>query len=151
MAKRPRKPIERLPFVPSDGGRATAPGFVKAAKRDCVTRAIALATGRPYESVWKDMKPFAVRNNPDRGVYTNTAAFKAYMAGQGFLYRSCLSSKGRAGRVKLRAGDLPTKGRLVVHTRGHAQAVIDGVLHDTHYTSKPVRGYWAKGVAVVRS
>ena len=64
------------------------------------------------------------------------------MTGLGFTYTSCLSPRGRAGRVKLRKGDLPM-GRLVVSTKRHAQAVINGVVHDTASTASPsVRGYW---------
>lgn len=145
-----RKPIERLPLVKTDAGRAAA-GFGPV-KRDCVVRALALTTGRPYAEVWQEMKWFAVRDkNPDRGVYTHTLGFKNYMAKQGFVWTSCLSPTGRAGRVKLRAGDLPSKGQLAVLFRGHMLAVLDGVVHDTGYESKPVRGYWSKGVPVVRS
>jgi hypothetical protein len=139
--KRPRKPIDRLRTEINDGGRKAA-GFGNT-NRDCVTRAIAIATGRPYEQVWQEMKPFACKRGPDHGVYTTRSTFHDYMKAHGFTYTKCLSPQGRAGRVKLRKGDLPSKHRLVVMTKGHAQAVINGVVQDMHATRTPnVRCYW---------
>ena len=46
-----------LPFVHDDGGRAAA-GF-KGEARDCVTRAIAIATGLPYREVYDTINEVA--------------------------------------------------------------------------------------------
>lgn len=45
------------PFVVDDGGRAMA-GFIGYAG-DCVTRAIAIATGLPYRQVYDDLNEIA--------------------------------------------------------------------------------------------
>ena len=54
-------------------------------------------------------------------------------------------SIGSGCKVHLRADELPS-GRLIVSLANHVVAVIDGVLHDTHDSSRDgtrcVYGYW---------
>jgi hypothetical protein len=108
-----------------------------------VTRAIAIATGLPYEQVWKEIaagnagqrktrgsaKVSGVES-ADHGVMTSRKWFRDYMRSLGFSWTPTMAI-GQGTTVHLRQGELPA-GRLVVMVSRHACAVIDGVVRDTH-------------------
>ncbi len=135
-----------MPFIYADGGRAAA-GF-KGETRDCVTRAIAIATGQDYQAVYDDLNALAKA----RGESTSSArtgvqkpTTRAYMASLGWAWVPCMGI-GTGCTVHLAPGELPM-GRLVVQCSRHVVAVIDGVVHDTHNPSRGgtrcVYGYWS--------
>lgn len=139
-----------MKFVRNDGGRAEA-GF-KGSAGDCVARAVAIASGRPYAEVYaalangmgsqrKATKGRSARN----GVSTKRKWFKDYMASLGFKWTPTMLI-GQGCKVHLRADELPS-GRLVVAVSRHYCAVIDGVLHDTFMDLRDgkrcVYGYWS--------
>jgi hypothetical protein len=147
--------VEPLSFKYNDGGRLDA-GF-KTKSRDCVARSISIAARLPYIDVYKDLangnfnqratkKVGKRKNTASEGIFTNRKWFKDYMKSLGFVFRSTLELGSRK-RVKLRAGSIPN-GRLIVKTRRHYVAVIDGVIHDTydpsHNGEQVVYGYWIK-------
>jgi hypothetical protein len=125
-----------MEFVYNDGGRAAA-GF-KGNTGDCVTRAIAIATGKPYQEVYDALNELAKLerrgkrkkgiSNARTGVYKNTR--KRYLESLGWRWVSCMAI-GSGCQVHLVASELPP-GRLVVGLSRHSAAVIDGVLHDTY-------------------
>lgn len=131
-------------FVYDDGGRADA-GFVGVAG-DCVTRAIAIATGHDYREVYDALAagmkalgdPKSARNGVRREVYD------AYLFGEGWTWTPTMSI-GSGCTVHLTPDELPD-GKLVVRVSKHMTAVIDGVLHDTFDCSRGgercVYGYW---------
>lgn len=137
-------------YVYDDGGRAAA-GF-RGPAGDCVTRAIAIATGDDYRAVYdclhsciKAMAPRRAKskgNSPRDGV--PMAVIRHYMAGLGWTWTPTMFI-GQGCKVHLRSEELPS-GRLVVRTSRHLTAVIDGVVHDTHDPSRDgtrcVYGYW---------
>jgi hypothetical protein len=128
-----------LPYRYDDAGRHSRTGST----RDCVTRAIAIATGLPYEQVWKEIaagnagqrktrgsaKVSGVES-ADHGVMTSRKWFRDYMRSLGFSWTPTMAI-GQGTTVHLRQGELPA-GRLVVMVSRHACAVIDGVVRDTH-------------------
>ena len=133
----------------NDGGRKAA-GF-KGDPGDCVTRAIAIATGKPYLEVYNALNKFAEserprkgksRSNARTGVYKRTQ--HRYIASLGWKWVPTMGI-GTGCRVHLRADELPA-GRLIVSVSRHCVAVLDGVLHDTYDTSRAgmrcVYGYW---------
>jgi len=138
-------------WVYDDGGRASA-GFRPSG--DCVARAIAIATGKPYVEVRGEIVEWAKRerrgkrkkgvSSPSTGVYTPTT--RKYLAALGWSWVPTMGI-GTGCRVHLREGELPM-GRLIVKTSKHVVAVIDGVIHDTHDPSRGgmrcVYGYYAK-------
>lgn len=142
---------EQTSFVQDDGGRKHA--LYKAeGVGDCVTRAIAIATGVPYALVYSGL-------NNLRDSMLQTKSVKASSARDGVapaVYKKYLSMCGwkwtptmRVGsgcKVHLRADELP-KGRIIARVSGHLVAVIDGVIHDTHDSSRGgkrcVYGYWS--------
>jgi hypothetical protein len=125
-----------MKFVYDDGGRAAA-GF-KGHAGDCVARAVAIASGRPYAEVYaacaaiegtytkRGKKRAATARN---GVHVKRPAFKEYMRSLGFEWTPTMRI-GSGCRVHLTDGELPG-GRLVVSVSRHWTAVIDGVVRDT--------------------
>lgn len=132
----------------NDGGRAAA-GY-KGEAGDCVTRAIAIATGDSYQSVYDAlsglMKSEPVlaggKRSPRRGVPRQLA--RRYLEGLGATWVPTMKI-GSGCRVHLRDDELP-KGRLVVVCSRHYVAMIDGVIHDTFDPSRDgtrcVYGYY---------
>lgn len=131
-----------LPWTYDDGGRVAAGYEGKAG--DCVTRAIAVASGRPYADVYMELASLNARMPRSKrrrrgqvgvfsarhGIYTKSKLFKDYMEGLGFYWVATMRV-GSGCKVHLRRGELPM-GRLVTMVSKHACAVIDGVVHDTY-------------------
>ena len=131
-----------IDYKHDDGGRLAA-GF-KGHTGDCVTRAIAIATGIDYEKVRKDLMQRqsdwrstgsrkakrqtgnSVRNGCHKEVY------EPYLAALGWQKQSLIKF-GCSKRVKMTADDLPS-GKLIAKVqsgrRGHLAAIVDHVLHD---------------------
>ena len=141
-----------------DGGRKAA-GYL-GGTGDCVCRAIAIATERPYGEIYDElarlnagMRKTARRSKTvgtytaARGIYTRSVPFRRYMASLGFTWTPTMAI-GTGCRVHLRRHELPKQGRLVVMVSKHATAVIDGVLFDTHDPTRGgtrcVYGYWSR-------
>lgn len=147
-----------MQFVKNDGGRAEA-GF-KGSAGDCVCRAVAIASGRPYAEIYKRLaegnatqrktkhtrRSLAGKKTARNGIYTQRKWFKDYMAELGFRWVATMQI-GSGCTVHLKDDELP-HGRLVVMLSRHAAAVIDGVLHDTYQDDRGgtrcVYGYWIK-------
>src|SRR6516162_8179667 len=98
-----------LLFQYDDGGRAAA-GY-RGRVRDCATRAIAIATGRSYEDIYRALaeqaaaEPAAPRtNHPRTGVRKHTV--KTYLRRIGWQWTATMRI-GWGCRVHLRNGELP--------------------------------------------
>jgi hypothetical protein len=135
-----------MPYVYDDGGRAAA-GYEGSAG-DCVVRSIAIATGLPYEDVYRrcaagNAAAGGKRSAPD-GIHTKAGWFKEYMAQLGFEWIPTMRI-GQGTTVHLIGHELPG-GRIICTVSKHYVAVIDGVIHDTHDPSRlgarAVYGYW---------
>lgn len=131
----------RLSFEKDDGGRAAA-GF-KGTAGDCVCRAIAIASGRPYGEVYqrladgmgsqrqtKRMRAKHKRASARSGILTTRKWFRDYMAELGFEWVPTMGI-GTGCRVHLADGELPM-GRLIASVSKHYTAIIDGVIRDNH-------------------
>ena len=126
-----------MQIVLDDGGRALA-GF-KGDAGDCVTRSIAIISGRPYAEVYARMaQGTGAQRAGKRGKRSASARngiditrkwFKDYMQELGFIWHPTMLI-GSGCKVHLADGELPM-GRLVVALSRHYTAVIDGVIHDT--------------------
>ncbi len=143
-------------FQYNDGGRAAA-GF-KGEAGDCVTRAIAIATGLPYRAVYDALNEHALRERPSKrtrgkrsdarnGIFRKT--YDRYLHSLGWTFHPTMSI-GSGCQVHLRAKELPA-GRLIVRLSKHVAAVLDGVIHDTHDPScrgtRCVYGYYSNQAA----
>lgn len=141
-----------MDFVFHDGGRAAA-GY-KGDTGDCVTRSIAIATGKPYQEVYDALNQLAQterggkcnwkRSNSRTGVFRKT--YQHYLESLGWRWTSTMSI-GSGCQVHLRASELP-QGPLLVKVSRHLTAVLDGVLYDTHNCSRGgargVYGYFSQ-------
>jgi hypothetical protein len=165
----------RCRWVKDDGGRSrsgfghsrrSTSGIARGHKDtvgDCVARAIAIATQKPYREVHDALIVANVRYiavseeawanharrrggirlfHADHGAYSE--AFGPYLKTLGWKHTST-KELPRGKGVHLRADELPS-GRLIVELPRHLVAVIDGVIHDTHDCSDEgrcrVQGYW---------
>lgn len=152
-----------MKFVFDDGGRAAA-GF-KGMTGDCVTRAIAIATQQPYQTVYDSLNQLAEsertgkrkrgKSSARTGVFR--ATYEKYLKSLGWKWFPTMQI-GSGCKVHLNDGELPM-GRLVVTVSKHLTCVIDGVIHDNHDPQRStvifengqqriahrcVYGYWKK-------
>ena len=150
-----------MKVVINDGGRAAA-GY-KGQAGDCVTRAIAIATGKPYQEVydalWSGLTDYAAthrdrtaerigRGGDRRGTTPRNGVspkvFNTYLRSLGWQWVPTMRI-GSGCTVHLSADELP-RGQLIVNVSRHTVAIIDGVIHDTHDPSRNgtrcVYGYW---------
>lgn len=142
-----------MKVVYNDGGRSSA-GYSGSAG-DCVVRAIAIATEKPYQEVYDSITLLAGneritkrkrgRSNARTGVYKGTII--KYLKSIGWVFTPTMFI-GSGCKVHLRDGELPM-GRIICNVSKHMVAVIDGIIHDTHDCSRNgtrcVYGYWTKG------
>lgn len=152
-----------MKHVYDDGGRKRA-GF-KGATGDCVTRAIAIATGKPYDEVYDAMHERNAEyastrrgrvarkitrgkglsgTTPRNGVFKEI--YRPYLESLGWRWTPTMQI-GSGCTVHLKDGELPN-GRLIVKLSRHLCAVIDGVVHDTYDCTRDetrcVYGYFSK-------
>lgn len=129
-----------MEFVFDDGGRSKA-GY-KGLTGDCVTRSIAIVTGKPYQEVYDALNDLGrsertgkrkkKKSNSRTGVYKQS--YRRYLESLGWRWISTMAI-GSGCRFHLRASELPA-GRLAVKVSRHLTAVVDGTLHDTHDCSR---------------
>lgn len=141
-----------MEWIYDDGGRAAA-GY-KGTTGDCVCRAIAIATGKPYQEVYDDINALAKSERKGKkkrgissartGVYKDTV--KKLLQQYGWTWHPTMQV-GQGCKVHLKADELPG-GTLIVSVSKHETCVIDGVIHDTYDCSRNetrcVYGYWTK-------
>lgn len=145
-------PTGAVSFVRDDGGRAAA-GY-RGTTGDCACRAIAIATGADYQTVYdliieygkreRKSSTKSGRSHPRTGVYRATA-HRLLVREFGAVWTPTMTI-GSGTTVHVRADELPTTGRHVLRLTRHFSAYIDGVLRDTHDPSRAgtraVYGYW---------
>ena len=150
-------------FIYDDGGRSAA-GY-KGSAGDCVTRAIAIATGEPYRNVYDSLfaglKDHAATRRdrvakriargcgrrgttPRNGIARKV--YEKYLSALGWKFTPTMSI-GSGCKVHMRSEELPP-GRLIARLSRHLAAVVDGVVRDTHDPSRQgtrcVYGYYTK-------
>lgn len=131
-----------------DGGRQEA-GF-KGLTGDCVTRAIAIATGQDYKKVYEDLWALDRSANLDAAKGPRNGypikLVRAYLGNRGWMWTPTMGI-GTGCQVHLRSDELPS-GAIICRLSKHLCAVVDGVLRDTYDSSRQgtrcVYGYWEK-------
>ena len=130
----------KMRVVIDDGGRA-ASGY-KGEANDCVCRAIAIATERPYQEIYDALKALMEPRKRRRSGVEELTQHKL-METLGWTWVTPTK------KVHLREDELPS-GRLVVSVYQHSVAVVDGVIHDTfdcsHNGTRRIRGYYKKDI-----
>ena len=147
-----------IEFNFNDGGREAA--GKKGSTGDCVTRAVAIASGLSYLEVYNRLaegnakQRITKRSNKrkagvktaSKGISVRRKWYKDYMKELDFEWVPTMLV-GSGCKVHLDEDELP-KGRLICHVSRHSCAVIDGVLNDTYDCSRMgtrcVYGYWIK-------
>lgn len=147
-----------MSYVMDDGGRQAA-GFRDSAG-DCACRAIAIATGMSYRSAYALITQVAAGEKFKRGkVGFRAATGRGSSARDGVLMptmRDIMDTlgwtwtatmlPGTGCKVHLRADELPA-GRIIARVSRHFVAVVDGIVHDTHDSTRAgarcVYGYWS--------
>jgi hypothetical protein len=138
--------------VITDGGRSNY--FQKENVRDCVTRAIALATGLDYKKVYDDLNELAKLerkgkrkrrvSNSREGVYRTT--YEKYLKKLGWNFVP-LMSIGSGCKCHLTESELP-EGTIICRLSHHLVCVKDRVIYDTYDCSREgtrcVYGYFCK-------
>lgn len=128
-----------MQWVNDDGGRVVA-GY-KGSTGDCVTRSIAIATGKPYQEVYDALNAIQGALRQTRRVKGSSSRtgvsrviYERYLNNLGWKFVPTMSI-GTGCKVHLKADELPG-GRLIARVSKHMVAVIDGVIHDTHDCSR---------------
>ena len=143
----------KIKHIHNDGGRAEA-GF-KGTARDCVCRAIAIATNTPYKGVYRELESLGLddakrRGKKGRKCHPRTGVgrriYEPYLLSRGWSWTPTMGI-GTGCRVHLRKDELPS-GTIIVRLSRHLATVIDGELHDTYDSSRDgsrcVYGYFSK-------
>ena len=141
-----------MDFKYNDGGRSK---YFKTEKvGDCVTRAIAIATGKDYKEVYDALNENAKHERTGKrkrgisssrnGVYRSN--YEKYLNSLGWKYVPKMSF-GSGCTTHLRADELPS-GTIICQVSKHLTCVIDGVINDTYDCSRNgtrcVYGYYVK-------
>ena len=143
-----------MKFEFNDGGRQKA-GF-KGHTGDCVTRAIAIVTGKPYKEVYDTINTMSIneritkrkkkKSNARTGVFRKT--YQKYLESLGYVWIPTMQI-GQGCKIHLRSDELPS-GHLIIRVTKHITTMIDGVINDTHDCSRQgtrcVYGYFQKKV-----
>lgn len=137
----------QLSFKQSDGGRALA-GFPVQLTGDCVARAIAHATGKPYGPIW-----YALAFLPDLG---DTTLKRLYLtADNGISPDDCTDYLASLGFRRMILSDDPSQrfmermpclaqGSYLLNTPRHMTACVNGTVLDTWDTrGQYVQRAWA--------
>ena len=141
-----------MQWVYDDGGRSK---YFKGDAGDCVTRAVAIATGRDYKEVYDELtaankehydkkrkqskkKCHSARNGIAKDVC------REYIEGLGWKWTPTMQI-GSGCQVHMKADELPS-GTVICSVSKHLVCVKDGVIHDTYDCSRDetrcVYGYW---------
>lgn len=138
-----------MSWVYDDGGRAAA-GF-RGNTGDCVTRAGAIASDRPYMEVYDLVNELGRQERPRDGRKRSSARRGTTKKTTRLLMETLggtwvpVMKVGLGCTMHLREDELPS-GIIVARLTRHLSAVKDGVVHDTFDPSREgtrcVYGYW---------
>ena len=149
-------------WVYDDGGRKAAGFTGETPVGDCVPRAIAIATGKPYREVYDELhrrtklwhdtsrsraaRESRARQRPSPRTGTYVEVYKPYIEDVLGWVWTPTKFIGDSTVVHLNADELP-KGRLIAKCSKHLVAVVDGVIHDIYDPSREgermVYGHWS--------
>lgn len=141
-----------MKFVYDDGGRKSA-GY-KGTTGDCVCRAIAIVTGRPYQQVYDEINYLSKKEHITKLKKNKSHSRKGVYKDLIYKYMTLLGWKwtptmlvGQGCKVHLKENELPM-GRLLVSVSKHSVAVVDREIRDIYDCSRDghrcVYGYYEK-------
>lgn len=128
-------------FLYNDGGREQA-GVSD--KRDCVVRAIAIATKQEYKEVRRALN--AQKRELGFEDYRYKKVWQKYLTIRGWKWHACMGI-GTGCKTHLIADELPA-GTIICRLSRHLVTVIDGVVNDVYDCSRNgtrcIYGYYSK-------
>lgn len=113
-----------------------------------MVRATAIATGLPYERVYRDLfdmgKQMRVKQaSPRTGV--EKKVYRTYFSELGYTHVAKMGI-GTGCQVHVCVEEIPPKGTFILNLSKHVSCVIDGTILDTHDPSRNgnrcVYGWW---------
>ena len=142
--------MKQLKVNITDGGRSK---YFRGSAGDCVTRAVALVTGRDYKEVYNEIRHLIGYTPRDGVKKKDTQKIMKHFGGS---WNPCMGV-GTGCRIHLSGEysdegyesihELPMHSSIVCNLSGHVCAVINGVIHDTFDPSRGgtrcVYGFWA--------
>ena len=137
---------ENITFVYDDGGRAEA-GFEGKAG-DCVARAIAIASGKPYKEVYKELAKRNQEAGGKRSARNGIArkVYEKYLTELGFTWIPKMKV-GQGVTTHVRKDELPN-GVAILRLSRHLTVSVSGEIRDTYDPSRggtrAVYGYYLK-------
>lgn len=145
-------PPGAVTLVIDDGGRAAAGYLGKTG--DCGCRAVAIASGRPYQEIYdllvaygkteRESKRKRGKSHPRTGFHSATMR-RVLEREFGAVWTPTMTI-GSGTTVHVRADELPATGNHILRLSKHYAAYVDGVLRDTHDCSRDgsraVYGFW---------
>lgn len=127
-----------MKYIYNDGGRNK---YFKGQAGDCVTRAIAIATGIDYKEVYDTIKDL-INHTARNGLSKQET--RDVMNHFGLTWHSTMFIGGGC-RCHLKEDELPN-GTIICQVSHHCTTIIDGVINDTFNPSRDgtrcVYGYW---------
>lgn len=146
-----------MKFIYNDGGRSQH--YKAWYAGDCVTRAIAIATGQDYKAVYDSLNDLRDNMRQTKQVRTSSARdgvariiYQCYLESLGWKWIPCMTI-GSGCVIHLREGQLPQDKTLIVRLSKHMTCIINNVIHDTYDPSRDstrcVYGYFIKDVDTI--
>lgn len=144
-----------MKVIYSTGGREQY--FATTNVRDCVTRAVANATGMDYLKIYNGINSIAKKERTAKRAKSSArngvrpATVKKYIEEVlGWIWVPCMGI-GTGCRVHVKEGELPSKGTYILSLSGHLSCWKDNKLYDTYDCSRGgsrcVYGYWREPTA----
>ena len=133
-------------WVYDDGGRSQ---YFKGTTGDCVTRAIAIATGIDYRKVYDLVNSYSKNDESDSHARTGVAPDLVYkiMADLGWKWVPTMYF-GKGCKVHLKEEELPADQTIIARLSKHLTCIVQGKIHDTYDPSRNgkrcVYGYFIK-------
>lgn len=132
----------KLEYKYNDGGRSQY--YKTSMVRDCVTRAIAIASNKDYKEIYNLVKSYLKpKKSPNNGVPNKLV--KKIMTDLGYQWVSKMSI-GTGCTTHLSQDEIPMDKIIICNVSRHVVAVVNGVVNDTFDCTRDgnrcVYGYW---------
>ena len=135
-----------MKWIYDDGGRSQ---YFKGTAGDCVTRAIAIGTGKDYKEIYDLVNSYSKNDESDSSARTGVKPDLVYkiMSDLGWQWVPTMYF-GKGCKVHLKEDELPKDKIMILRLSKHLTTVVNGVIHDTYDCSRNstrcVYGYFIK-------
>lgn len=135
-----------MKFVYDDGGRSK---YYKGHTGDCVTRAIAIGTGRDYKEIYDLVNSYSKSDKSNSSARTGVASDITYqiLIDLGWTWKPTMYF-GQGCKTHLREDELPKNKTIIARLSKHLTCIVDSIIHDTYDPSRDgkrcVYGYFIK-------